>query len=89
MNLTAFRNTYLFGSTTINAYAEDDSSIIKVEFYLDGELMETVENSPYDWTIPRISIIKKIFPRLHTVEVKAYDDTDKVSSAIIEFYARL
>ena len=85
----AFKNTFLIGKTTINVYASDDSGIEKVEFYVDGELMETVKSEPYNWTLSRISTFKELFYHKHTIEVKAYDNTGKTSSDIIEVWARL
>ena len=80
--------TILIGKTTINVYASDDSGIEKVEFYVDGDLMKTVESEPYEWAL-KISTFKEIFPHKHTIAVIAYDDTGKTSSASIEVWARL
>jgi glutaredoxin len=97
--LGSFKNTFLIGKTTISVYASDDSGIEKVEFYVDGDLMKTVESEPYNWTLSRISTynwtlsristFKELFYHKHTIEVKAYDDTGKTSSASIEVWARL
>ncbi len=84
-----FKNTFLIGKTTINVYASDDSGIEKVEFYVDGELMETVKSEPYNWTLSRISTFKELFYHKHTIEVKAYDDTGKTSSDSIEVWVRI
>ena len=88
-NLGMFRNTFLIGKTTISVYASDDSGIEKVEIYVDDDLMVTVESEPYSWTLSRISTFKELFCHKHTIEVKAYDDTGKTSSASIEVWARL
>ena len=87
--LRLFKNTFLIGKTTINVYASDDSGIEKVEFYVDGELMETVKSEPYSWTLSRISTFKELFYHKHTIEVKAYDDTGKTSSDSIEVWVRI
>jgi len=81
-------NTFLIGTKTISVYASDDSGIEKVEFYVDGELMETVKSEPYEWAL-KISIFKEILPHRHTIEVIAYDDTEKTDSDSIEVWARL
>jgi len=86
--LGSLRNTFLIGKTTINVYASDDSGIEKVEFYVDGELMETVKSEPYEWVL-KISTFKEILPHKHTIEVKAYDDTGKTSSDSIEVWVRI
>ena len=87
--LGSFKNTFLFGKTTVSVYVSDDSGIEKVEFYVDGELMETVKSEPYNWTLSKISTFKELFLHKHTIEVIAYDDTGKTSSASIEVWARL
>jgi glutaredoxin len=88
-NLGSFKNTFLIGKKTISVYASDDSGIEKVEFYVDGELIETVKSEPYNWTLSRISTFKELFYHKHNIEVKAYDDTGKTSSVSIEVWARL
>ncbi len=85
----AFKNTFLIGKTTISVYASDDSGIEKVEFYVDGELMETVKSEPYNWTLSRISTFKELFYHKHTIEVIAYDYTGKTDSDSIEVWARI
>jgi glutaredoxin len=84
----SLKNTFLIGKKTISVYASDDSGIEKVEFYVDGDLMKTVESEPYEWVL-KISTFKELLPHKHTIEVIAYDDTDKTSSASIEVWARL
>ncbi|GAJ13505.1 unnamed protein product, partial [marine sediment metagenome] len=69
--LGPFRNTFLIGKTTISVYANDDSGIKKIEFYVDGDLMKTVESEPYNWVL-KISTFKEILPHKHTIEVIAY-----------------
>ncbi len=72
-------STFLIGKTTISAYAEDaDSGIEKVEFYINNELMKTVDAEPYEWTWKNFSIGKK------TITVKAYDTEGKVSEVSLE-----
>ena len=83
-----FKNTILLGSTKIfTVHAEDDSGIDKVEFYIDGELIDTIEEAPYNYIYKKL--IRSIFLKKHTLEVIAYDDEGKTSSASIEFKARL
>ena len=82
------RNTWLIGRATISAYAKDDSKIIKVEFYLNSNLVATLTNAPYNWTTP-MKLFKKplLFPHKYTIMVKAYDDTNKTASASIDVKA--
>jgi hypothetical protein len=74
-------NTVLLGRNTIVAYASDDSKIEKVEFYIDGTLMKTVTDEPYQWFWHRFSIGRR------TIMVKAYDDQGKTATATIDVYA--
>jgi len=71
-------NTILLGRTTLVAYASDDSKIEKVEFYIDGTLMKTVTEEPYEWFWHQFVIGKK------TITIKAFDDQGKTASATID-----
>ena len=82
--------TRLLGKILITAYATDDSSIEKVELYIDDEIISTLEEEPYEWSFRSLSTFKKILPPyMHTVMVKAYDDSGKISTDSIEIWARL
>jgi hypothetical protein len=74
-------NTILIGKTTIEAYAKDDSKVVKVEFYVDGTLMQTLTNEPYEWLWHQFAIGKR------TITVQAYDDQGKTASATIDVLA--
>jgi hypothetical protein len=73
-------NTILLGRITLVAYASDDSKIEKVEFYIDGTLMKTVTEEPYEWFWHQFVIGKK------TIIVKAFDDEGKTASATIDVF---
>ncbi len=73
-------NTVLFGRTNLVAYASDDSNIEKVEFYIDGTLLQTVTDEPYEWLWHQFVIGKK------TITVKAYDYEGKTASATIDVF---
>ncbi len=73
--------TILLGRTTIIANVSDDSSIDKVEFYINGKLMETKTKEPYEWKWHRFTIGKR------TITVIAYDEEGKTSSANMEVTA--
>jgi hypothetical protein len=73
--------TILLGRTTIIANVSDDSSIEKVEFYINGKLMETKTKEPYEWKWHRLAIGKK------TITIIAYDEEGKTSSANMEVTA--
>lgn len=74
-------NTILLGRTTLVVYASDDSKIEKVEFYIDGTMMKTVTEEPYEWFWHQFVIGKK------TITVKAFDDQGKTASATIDVIA--
>lgn len=73
--------TVVVGRTTIVASVHDDSRIEKVEFYINDKLMATVPKDPYQWTWHKFSLGKK------TINVKAYDDSGKQSTASIDVIA--
>ncbi len=70
--------TILLGRTLISAQASDDSQVVKVAFYVDDELVAEFTEAPYDWRLTG-----PLFGP-HTLEVVAYDDAGKVSSASLE-----
>jgi hypothetical protein len=69
--------TIIVGHVTVVANVTDDSAITKVEFYINGNLMKSVEKPPFSWTWSKFTIGKR------TITVKAYDDKGKSSSASI------
>ena len=78
---TLLRRTILIGNTPIRVYAEDDSAIAKVEFYLNDELVFNDTEAPYQWTTDQRFLRKPMFiPRRYTITVKAIDDTGKTST---------
>ena len=84
------KTTRLFGRTNIVVNAsDDDGSIEKVEFYIDGELVLTDEEAPYEYQLKKIGLFKSILFRKHLIKVIAYDDTGKTSTAELEVKARL
>ena len=76
-------NTILIGRTPITVYASDDSKVEKVELYIDGTLVKTFEDEPYEYLWKKPSWIKL----KHNIKVIAYDDKGKTSEAEIEVYA--
>ena len=73
--------TILLGRTKIVANVTDDSSIEKVEFYINDKLKETLTEEPYEWKWHSLSFGKK------TIKVTAYDKEGKTSSAKIDVLA--
>ena len=64
--------TLIIGKITIEVNATDnDSRIEKVEFYINGKLMESVTTEPYEytWTRDRLRLFHIFF-----IKVKAYNN---------------
>jgi len=83
---TQFRNTFVFGKTTIKVIAEDDQEISKVDFFIDDKLITSDSTSPYEYTINKIGVFRNII-RKHTITVKAYDNTGKTNEDSMQIYA--
>lgn len=86
-NNSHLKNTWVFGKSSIDINAEDDSAIAKVEIYVDDELATTLTSAPYTWTPSSKFFKKPMIPRTYTITVKAYDDTNKPASASIDIIA--
>ncbi len=80
---TLNQNTILIGRTSIKVDASDDSKVEKIELYIDGILVNTFEQEPYEymWKKPSWFRLK------HDIKAIAYDDKGKTSEAKIEVYA--
>jgi thiol-disulfide isomerase/thioredoxin len=80
---TLNQNTILIGRTSIQIYAYDDSKVEKVELYIDGTLVKTFEQEPYEfmWKKPSWFRLK------HNIKAIAYDDQGKTSETEIDVYA--
>jgi len=88
-NMSLHNTTKLLGKKIITVTATDDSGVVKVEFYIDGNLVYNDTQAPYEWTFSKISKWKSIRLKTHILEVIVYDDTGKTSSAKINFKARI
>jgi len=80
-------NTLLIGRATISATASDDSSIEKVEFYLDDSLIAEFTEEPYE--IRSKLLLRKPFliPQNYTITVTAYDNEGKTTTVSLEVIA--
>ena len=56
---------------------------MKVEFYIDGKLVLTDEEAPYEYSFRKVKLLKR-FRRKHTFEVIAYDEEGKTDTASVE-----
>lgn len=81
------KNTWLIGKASIDTYAKDDSGITRVEIYVNDKLVANMTEPPYNWTLPFKLIKKPLIPKDYTLMVKAYDDTGKTATAIIDVKA--
>lgn len=79
----SLKNTVILGRITVYVNASDDSSISKVDFYLDDQLVKTCNSPPYEWKWNKPSI----FRFRHTIKVVATDDTGKTSTATMDAIA--
>ena len=73
-----FGGTVLIGKTEVEVYTNDDTSIEKVEFYIDNDLKKEVFGEPYNFVLD--------FPLLgkHILRAVAYDNEGKSSAVEIE-----
>ncbi len=60
-----FFRTIIFGPLSINV---DNNEIAKAEFYVDGQLKESLDSPPFFWKWKERAFFK------HTLETKVYDD---------------
>jgi len=73
-----FFKTIIFGPLSINV---DNNEIAKAEFYVDGQLKESLDSPPFFWKWKERAFLK------HTLETKVYDDEGNfASSGEKEFY---
>lgn len=72
-----FNNTTIKGIVNYTAVAQDDTSITKVEFYVDGALLETDTTPTYGikWDTTKVA------DGPHELAVKSYDATGNVGQA--------
>jgi hypothetical protein len=89
LHTLTYNKTILLLKKIVTVNASDDSAVEKVEFSIDGTVMENVTEPPYEFSIPKLKIFKSIFFKTHTLTVTVYDDTGKTTSASIDFKARI
>lgn len=79
------KKTILTGNTQIVAKAKDDTNVEKVEFYIDGNIVCTDEEAPYQYELKK----PKLFGRLtlsptHQIKIIAYDSEGKTDDAVLD-----
>ena len=73
--------TVVIGRISVEAIAEDgETGVKKVDFYLDGKLVQTVEKEPYEWTI------EKLYGK-HEITVIAYNEIGNTGNDATTFWA--
>lgn len=87
--LILHNKTILLGKKIITVTASDDSTVAKVEFYVDGTLQYNDTEAPYEWSFKKIPPFRTLFIREHTLKVIVYDDAGKTNSAQLVFKARI
>lgn len=75
--------TILLGRANITAQASDDSSVTKVEFYIDDKKVAEFTTAPYEWMWKTPTWLKW----KHTIKVVAYDDQGKSSTTSMDVSA--
>lgn len=80
-------NTWIIGKASIDTYAKDDSSIERVEIYVNDKLVANMTAPPYNWTLSFKVIKKPLIPKIYTITVKAYDDTGKTATSSLDVKA--
>jgi hypothetical protein len=75
--------TFLFGKSKIEAKAEDDKGIAKVEFYINGKLVYEDTQAPYEYSFGKFD---RILSKLN-LSIIAYDEEGKTGTHSIEVIA--
>jgi hypothetical protein len=76
-------NTIVYGKITIEANVTSNTNITKVEFWIDGKLIDTVNQAPYSIVWKPVIQFNSALSLKRTITVKAYDDKDNNASANI------
>lgn len=74
------KNTVIFGKITVKVIADSPSDVKKALFYLDGNLVETIDAPPYEWIWD-----SKTFAN-HNVEIHIYDENENINREIINVW---
>ncbi len=83
------KNTWLLGKAVISIHAHDDSAVSKVEIYLNDKLVVTLTSESLTWSTEKVLFKEPFRPKKYTITVKAYDDTNKTSTASMTVWAWL
>jgi hypothetical protein len=76
-------NTIVYRGITIEANVTSDADVVKVEFWADGKLLATDNETPYSYFWRPIIQFNSAFSLKRTITVKAYDSDNNSASANI------
>jgi len=67
------RNTFIIGQIDININIDNLSDVVKVEFYIDNKLRETLNSPPFEWIWS-----DRLFGK-YNIKTMAYDETGSIA----------
>jgi len=74
------KNTIILGKIKIRVVELGASDVEKVLFYIDGNLMESVSNAPFEWLWDDKSFSK------HEIEIHVYDENNNINRKTINVW---
>ena len=80
------KTTTCYGRFTVTALELNGSAIVRVEFYLDGKLVQSLTAAPYSWKWPLLR--PSLGLKKHTITVTAYDASGESASTSITIRVR-
>jgi len=73
-------NSTVSGTVTIQATADDNVGVVKVDFYIDGDKAGEDTSSPYEYSWDTDSLQ---YNSQHTIQAKAYDNAGNVGESLV------
>jgi len=74
------KNTFILGKITVRVVELGTSDVEKVLFYIDGDLMESVSNAPFEWLWDDKSFSN------HEIEIHVYDENNNINRETINVW---
>ena len=74
------KNTFIFGKIKVQIIADNPSDVKKTVFYLDENLVETLDAPPYEWLWD-----SKTFGK-HSLEIHVYDENENINRETINVW---
>jgi len=85
---TRFGMTMVIGRIMFKAIAEAEAGVEKVEFYIDGELVNTDTEAPYEYEVGKINAIRRFF-KSRTFKVILYDNDGRTAEDSVDLFTIL